>query len=139
MNSRVVEYIKNIYGHSWFRVLSREDNLEKTELTPSAIYEYIKPILPESFLDEAAECITFLRKTGLNLTKFTITLKGDILSWSYNNSGLINTTGLPAQPDENILWTVRDIFFRLNFYQVFEFYEEHEAITWKHEIYKANS
>lgn len=101
----------------------------------SMIYGLIKRVFPETVLDDSSGYIDFRRKTETNLTIFTITINGDKLSLSYNSGGFMKSNGEKAQYDNDILFTIQEILMRLCFYPVFEFYEEHENIAWKHEIY----
>ncbi|MGE5410208.1 MAG: hypothetical protein ACM3MI_04545, partial [Clostridiales bacterium] len=61
----------------------------------------------------------------------------DKLSFSYNNCGLSDRSSHPFMPDEGIINDIRGIFLLLNSILLFEFYEEHDNITWKHEIYQS--
>jgi hypothetical protein len=114
-----------------------KNRVKENIISPGSVFNYIKLLFPEAFLDEIAGCIGFQRKTDSNLTIFTVTINEDKLSFSYNNCGLLNRSSSHSfMPDEGIINEIRGIFLLLNSMLLFEFYEEHDNITWKHEIYQ---
>ncbi|MDP4173740.1 MAG: hypothetical protein Q8933_07220 [Bacteroidota bacterium] len=140
MSALIKQYINSIIRfrnpQGMIKNIVKKNKVKENIISPVSVFNYIKLVFPEAFLDEIAGCIGFQRKTDTNLTIFTVTINKDKLSFSYNNCGLLDRSSHSFMPDEGIINEIRGVFLLLNSILLFEFYEEHDNITWKHEIYQ---